>query len=164
MQQRNILSVFLILLLLFLGGAILWQSFQQKNQPVDVFTTPMDTISQVEADMSSPTSVADAIPVEMMDQSDALESAKEITVMAKNFSFTDNEIRVKAGQKVILTLQNDEGFHDLVIDEFDVATRQIAAGQKDTVEFTPLEPGEYEFYCSVGDHRAMGMVGTLIVE
>jgi plastocyanin len=27
-----------------------------------------------------------------------------------------------------------------------------------------LEPGEYEFYCPVGNHRAEGMEGTLTVE
>jgi plastocyanin len=27
-----------------------------------------------------------------------------------------------------------------------------------------LEPGEYEFYCPVGDHAAAGMEGTLTVE
>jgi plastocyanin len=27
-----------------------------------------------------------------------------------------------------------------------------------------LEPGEYEIYCAIGDHRAQGMEGTLTVE
>jgi plastocyanin len=32
------------------------------------------------------------------------------------------------------------------------------------VEFTPNIVGEFEYYCSVGDHRAKGMTGTIIVE
>jgi len=32
------------------------------------------------------------------------------------------------------------------------------------VEFTADTPGEFEYYCSVGQHRANGQVGKLIVE
>ena len=165
MQQRNIFNVFVILLFLVIGGVILWQSFQKKNQSVDVFTTPMDTVSD-SPDKSTPTTVSDAIPVEIVEESTSMntENSQMITVMANNFSYSPNVIRVKAGQEVTLTLKNEDGFHDLVIDEFNVTTQQIPAGQSETITFTPEEPGEYEFYCSVGNHRAMGMVGTLIVE
>ncbi len=158
MQQRNILNVFIILIFLVAGGAILWQSFQPSDQPVDVFTTPMDTVTKAESAQSSPTLVEDAIPVEKM------ETAQEMTIIAKNFSYSQKEIRVKAGEKVTLTLQNDEGFHDLRIDELNAATEVIKAGESETIEFTPVEAGEYEYYCSVGEHRAMGMAGKLIVE
>lgn len=32
------------------------------------------------------------------------------------------------------------------------------------MRFTPMEAGEYEFYCSVEGHREAGMKGKLIVE
>ena len=167
MQQRHTLNLFIILLFLVAGGVILWQSFQPRKQTDTVFTTPMDTVTQAEASQSTPTSVADAIPVESIDeeirdttQNDDL----EITIEASDFSFSQKEIRVKADQRVSLTLDNVEGFHDLRIDELNVATRQLKEGESETIAFTPTEPGTYEYYCTVGQHRAMGMVGTLVVE
>src|SRR3990167_9256749 len=37
-------------------------------------------------------------------------------------------------------------------------------GQSASVEFTADKAGGFEYYCSVGTHRAMGMVGAFIVE
>jgi len=36
-------------------------------------------------------------------------------------------------------------------------------GKSGTVTFTPTEPGEYEWYCTVAGHKASGMVGKLTV-
>lgn len=83
---------------------------------------------------------------------------------ADNFSFSVKEIRVKKGEKVVLNVTNKEGFHDLLIDEYEVNTGMIPAGTSKTVEFVASETGKFEYYCSVGNHRAQGMVGTLIVE
>lgn len=92
------------------------------------------------------------------------DDAKVFNIESKPYSFTPNEIRVKKGDLVGIILTNIEGFHDLKIDEFNVATKQIAAGQTDTVEFVADKAGTFEFYCSVGNHRQMGMVGKLIIE
>jgi len=86
------------------------------------------------------------------------------TVRSWELYFEPNEIKVKAGEKVSITFKNIEGVHDFVIDEFDIKTNRINVGENETIEFVPQNPGTYEFYCSVGNHRAMGMKGNLIVE
>lgn len=40
----------------------------------------------------------------------------------------------------------------------------VKPGGTSTLTFTPTEPGEYEFNCSVTGHKEAGMVGKLIVK
>jgi len=87
-----------------------------------------------------------------------------IEVEGGNFSFSPNEIRVKAGEPVTIKLNSADLMHNFVVDELNVRTEVVKAGTFGVITFTPTEPGEYEFYCGVGSHRANGMVGTLIVE
>ena len=89
---------------------------------------------------------------------------KTFTVSGKPFSFTPNQIRVKKGDTVKIVFANDGGFHDWVLDEFNARTAQIQSGQTAEVQFVADRTGTFEYYCSVGDHRALGMVGQLIVE
>ncbi len=92
------------------------------------------------------------------------EVAKEFTISGQNFSFTPSMITVKKGDKVKITFNNVDGFHDFVIDEYGVATKQAKSPYTEVVEFTADKVGSFEYYCSVGTHRAMGMKGTLKVE
>ncbi len=80
------------------------------------------------------------------------------------FYFKPNEIRAKAGEKINIVFANAGGIHDFVIDELSVQSTKIKDGETTEVEFTPQIPGTFEFYCSIGNHRAMGMKGTLVVE
>ncbi len=89
---------------------------------------------------------------------------KEFTVSADNFSFKPSTITVKKGDKVKITFVNSEGFHDWVVDEFGAATKQTQAPTTEVIEFTADKTGSFEYYCSVGSHRDMGMVGTLVVK
>ena len=91
-------------------------------------------------------------------------SQKEFTVTAQNYSFIPSVITVKKGDKVRITLKNVNGFHDFKLDEFNVATERISEGQEKTIEFVADKAGTFEYYCSVGNHRAMGMKGMLTVE
>jgi len=91
-------------------------------------------------------------------------NTKSVTVEGGNFKFTPNTITVTKGDTVKITFKNMEGFHDLVIDEFQIRAKQIPAGQEETIQFVADKPGSFEFYCSVGTHRKMGMVGTLEVK
>ena len=70
---------------------------------------------------------------------------------------------VKRGDTVSITLKNAGGTHDLKIDEFDEETERLSAGEEETITFVADRAGSFEYYCSVGNHRAMGMKGTLTV-
>lgn len=81
-----------------------------------------------------------------------------------NYGYSEETITVSEGDTVTVNLTSSDGFHDWVVDEFDAATERIQEGETTSVTFVADAAGEYEFYCSVGNHRAQGMVGTLIVE
>lgn len=134
-----------VVLLVLVGGGLYVFSQQQGAAPTS--TEPSMTPSVTET-------TGDAMTA----------STKVIIVTGQNFSFTPSEITVKKGDKVKLTFKNSGGVHDFVIDELGVKIKQIAAGQSDTVEFVADKAGTFEYYCSVGNHRQVGMKGTLTVE
>src|SRR5205807_5030462 len=66
------------------------------------------------------------------------------------------------GDTVRITLISDGNLHSLVIPDFKVNTGQFSEKDKAvTAEFTAITPGEFEYYCDVPGHRAIGMVGKL---
>lgn len=95
---------------------------------------------------------------------EALEPDVTFDITGTNFEFSEKEMRVNEGDVVKVVFTSESGFHDWVVDEFDAATEQVQTGNATEVIFTADKAGEYEYYCSVGQHRAQGMVGTLIVE
>ena len=99
---------------------------------------------------------------EAMEEGDEAEVVFDLT--GKNFEFSTTEMRVKVGDKVTVNFESVGGFHDWVVDAFDAATEKVSEGGTTSVTFVASEAGEYEYYCSVGNHRAQGMVGNLIVE
>jgi plastocyanin len=88
----------------------------------------------------------------------------EFTVTGKNFEFSMGEIKVKKGDTVTINFSSTDGFHDWVVDEFDAATERVNPGSDTSVIFVADKTGTFEYYCSVGTHRQLGMVGNLIVE
>ena len=96
--------------------------------------------------------------------SETAQAVKEFTVDGANFTFSPATITVNKGDRVRIIFKNTGGTHDLVIDEFNVATDKIAIGESGTVEFVADKSGSFDYYCSVGSHRQMGMKGTLIVK
>lgn len=90
---------------------------------------------------------------------------KEIKVSAKEFGFTPDQITVKKGDVVKLTFTNDGAFsHDFVIEALGVRTNTIAAGESQTITFTPDKAGTFTFICTVDGHKNLGMEGQIVVE
>jgi len=97
-------------------------------------------------------------------QAPSTPAVKEFTVVGKSFSFSPSAMKVNLGDRVRIIFRNEGGNHDWVIDEFGARTAVLSSGQSQTVEFTADKAGSFEYYCSVGTHRQMGMKGTLTVE
>ena len=92
------------------------------------------------------------------------EAVQIIEVEAGSFYYKPNEIRVKQGDKVKIVMNSVSMMHDFNIDELGVTLPIVKNGETGTVEFVADQKGSFEYYCSVGQHRAQGQVGTLIVE
>ena len=93
-----------------------------------------------------------------------LRQAREFRIEASNFKFSPAEIKVKKGELVRITVVNIGDTHDFQLDEFAVSSRILQAGELEIIEFSADTSGGFEFYCSIINHRALGMKGKLIVE
>lgn len=91
-------------------------------------------------------------------------TAKSFMLHGTDFAFDVKEIRVKKGDTVTINFMSMDGFHDVVIDEFNARTEKIRTGGMSSITFVADKAGTFEYYCSVGSHRMNGMVGKLIVE
>lgn len=89
---------------------------------------------------------------------------KVINIEGSSFAFAPAEIRVKKGDAVKIVFKSTDGFHDFSVGGYGVATPRITSGGSATVEFVADKIGTFEYYCSVGSHRDLGMTGKLIVE
>lgn len=139
------------LVLILLGSGMYFVTDMQKNSS--------DTVMVKE--------VAEVTPKQEVKKDDVVMdkgAVKTFNVSAENFSFSVPEMKVKQGDTVKVVFTNKEGFHDWVVDEFKSRTQKIGEGKTETIEFVVDKKGTFEYYCSVGAHRANGMVGKLIVE
>ena len=84
---------------------------------------------------------------------------QKIILSEKNYNYYPNEIKVKAGQPVSLSLDKSVAgcLRSFTIQDLGVAKHLRTPS--DTLEFTPTKAGAYTFACSMG----MGY-GKLIVE
>ena len=157
MNKTLVIVLAIVAAVLVTGGIIFAVGKSNTTKPVaspvvnNTITKPVVVIAP------SPTPEAVSEPV-------VASTSKEFTVVGSNFKYDVKTIKVKKGDTVKIIFKNAEGFHDFIIDEFDVATNQIGAEEEDEIEFVADKVGTFEYYCSVGQHRKNGMVGKLVVE
>ncbi|MCB8973822.1 MAG: multicopper oxidase domain-containing protein [Ardenticatenaceae bacterium] len=114
-----------------------------------------------------------------------------LELTATDIAFDTTRFEVMAGQPVRLTLNNEGALtHDFSIMEMplmgnvmsdemeeempghDMSSMAVepeihvaaAMNSSTTIEFTPSEPGEYTYFCTVAGHKEAGMMGTLVVQ
>jgi plastocyanin len=89
-------------------------------------------------------------------------SVKTIDLKVGNNFFEPNVITAKPGEKIRVDFRGVVGTHTILIDASNVKM-DIKDGSG-FIFFAPTKPGSYPIYCDVGNHRAKGMEGTLIVK
>ena len=153
-MNMNKTAVTIIIVLLVLAGLGYW-IYNSPATPTTTTTSNTDiTITPQEPNPTPPETSTSTLPAP---------TVKEFVIEGKNFSFAPSTISVKKGDQVKITLKNTGGTHDLKIDEFNVGTKRIQSNQADSFTFVADKTGSFQYYCSVGSHRAMGMWGTLVV-
>ena len=149
MQKQYLIIA--IVAVVVLGGGYYFYSMGSPSAYPSSYTPPTPSSADTS---TTPPPTADTT---------SMGAEKDFTVTGKNFSFSPSTLSVKKGDTVKITFKNAGGMHDFKIDEFNVATSRINDGQEATVTFVADKAGTFNYYCSVGTHRSMGMQGTLTV-
>ncbi|MGY2067803.1 cupredoxin domain-containing protein [Blastococcus sp. SYSU DS0619] len=93
------------------------------------------------------------------------QEAETVGAQLIDFAIELDEDGFDAGSYEFEVVNEGDASHDFVVerDGADVAATQVLQpGQSETLA-VELEPGTYVFYCSVGNHRSMGMEITVTV-
>lgn len=111
------------------------------------------------------------LPVSEMTARTNAQGVQEVEVDVHSYYFKPNRIVVDAGKPVDVTLHFHSFFvpHNFTCHNADagisvgVGAGFMSFNRTKHAKFTPTMPGEYEFFCHVGDHHKKGMEGTLVV-
>jgi plastocyanin len=89
-----------------------------------------------------------------------------VQVVAREYSFSLSRVRLHSGTAVIELANFGQDIHDLRVQRVGAkhiaGLGDVAAGGRGTLT-VKLAPGRYSFWCSVANHRKLGMRTTLVV-
>jgi plastocyanin len=145
------------LMALSLASLVACGSDDDPDEDVGSAATTTNSAPTSSAPESSESPSSPSEPTSSPSESEA--GAQEVTIAAVDFDYELPTTEFQAGELTIELVNEGQASHNIVVerDGEDVAgTDVIDPGETATLEVT-LEPGEYIFYCGVGNHRAMGM-------
>jgi len=151
MKKITLLAVGLVLVVIGLGFFLMFRRANVQNTKQDETALPSQQSKIEEGNVTVENGFSE-------------NGVRIVSVDALEYAFTPININVKQGETIKLTLNNTGSMeHDLVIDELNVNTGPVGPGSQITVEFKVTESGSYEFYCSISNHRSLGMKGSFNV-
>ena len=92
-------------------------------------------------------------------------AGQTVNISETEFKITPAQLNLQKGGSVEFKVTNDGGTtHALEVEqgETEFETEDIAPGSSATLK-ADLQPGEYELYCPIDDHKGKGMTATLTV-
>ena len=92
-------------------------------------------------------------------------SSSALEVTETDFALTPSTLTVDAeGEVTIKAVNNGQTEHALELEGSGVEEKTDTVGPGESAELTAeLKPGTYELYCPIGNHRQLGMEGTITV-
>ncbi|GGF44291.1 hypothetical protein GCM10010922_19850 [Microbacterium sorbitolivorans] len=85
-----------------------------------------------------------------------------VTVQVQGMSYTPSEIEVPLGDELVVEFENTgTDLHDIEFGNGE-ASERLNPGETETVNVGVVGE-DMDFWCSVSNHRAMGMEGTITV-
>jgi len=177
-MNKNTIITIVVIIIIIIGGWLMFQKIVTnkgiviipKNESAsnEIKTNETNLEEKANSEVSSNMPIIGNIEtetvVENKTEDKVINTTKEFTVTGTNYKFEPSMMSVNVGDTVKITFKDINGFHDFVIDEFNVATKKLNTGNEQTVTFTADKAGSFQYYCSVGSHRSMGMQGVLVVK
>ena len=144
---------FFILLLLVLGAVVL-VACGGETEPTPIPTAELDLVATDIAFDKDSFEVMVGQPLKVTLQNEG--------VLEHDFSIMEIP---HTGEIMVEEMHDEESEHDMSNMEMDPEVHVASSsGGSHSVEFTPSQAGEYEFFCTVEGHKEAGMVGTLVVK
>jgi len=151
MNKSNL--IFGLVIVLVVGGIVYATAPKQTSINNSGKETSISSSSQAMVEKDSAKSSSELMT----------KNIKEINMEAGSFYYKPNTITVKKGETVKIVMHSVSMMHDFNIDELNVRMPIVKNGDTGTVEFTADKVGTFEYYCSVGQHRANGQVGKITI-
>ena len=151
----------IIVLLVIVLGASYFMTKKGRDASKGVTVVKVTPTQAMMHETPGTPSAMEASPMASTTEADT--KIKSFQIDASNYKFVPNTLKVNLGDTVKITFRNTQGMHNFMLDEFDAKSKTIQANQIEELSFVASKKGTFEYYCSVANHRAMGMVGTLTV-
>lgn len=111
------------------------------------------------ASASAPAATSSSAAATASSASGSSSEAEALTATETNFAIKLGEDHIKAGTYTITVVNDGQATHNLAIEQngtVKATSPSIGPGGKTTLTID-LTPGQYVFYCAIGNHRALGM-------
>lgn len=152
----------IVLAVIVIGGLIAFKN--EKNESKEESTQAMQKEESTESPTKAVGNTEEKVTETSPKPSDTMAASEKVfTVKGSNYAFSPSKISVNKGDKVKIIFQDDDGFHDLVIDGYNASTKRLQTGGTAEIQFVADKTGTFEYFCSVADHREQGMKGTFTV-
>ncbi len=157
-------NTLLVIGLFVIAGVVAASQLMGKNTgQVPSENTMMEASPVVESSpVASP--VGDSMMEKKVAGGEAMSDVMVIEMEAGAFYYKPDMIKVKKGQKVQVVFKSVDMMHDFNVEELNIKSEVVKSGDTATFEFVANEVGTFEYFCSIGQHRANGQTGTLVVE
>jgi heme/copper-type cytochrome/quinol oxidase subunit 2 len=118
---------------------------------------------EVDFDQFVDTTDFDTRQTDSFQEGDSVDKPRVFSLIAKNFEFVPNIIRVKQGNKVIINITSEDEEHSFVISEYGIK-KAIPVGENTIIEFTADKVGTFRFYSDIySGVGSSNMRGSLVV-